>query len=147
MEKMTRKEEMQQQIKELQEELDNIKEWPLPYETEHWARSLSNCHYYVSQFSPYGINQALTKERCEQLYQKQRLMQDMYLWVDTFCPDWKPDWECEKDPKHGVLKRDCDIETEYYFTCNQFIFGISVPTRKLAEQMLEEFKDRINKWY
>ena len=147
MEKMTRKEEMQQQIKELQEELDNIKEWPLPYETEHWARSLSNCHYYDSQFSPYGINQALTKERCEQLYQKQRLMQDMYLWVDTFCADWEPEWSNEYQHKHGLVDSSDGVKAERLRVKNRFIFGISVGTEKLANQMLEEFKDRINEWY
>lgn len=122
--------------------------WPLPENTNHFFYGdQGEIHDHLGEFEQVNCNQALSEKRCKQLYQKSLLMQDMYLWVDTFCPEWEPDWSDCKEDKFGITvfsgKASYMISKSYIST----VFGISAPSEELAKKMLKEFKERIEEWY
>lgn len=146
----TEKEYFTRKLKEIEEE-EKRPVWPLPENTGHWFIDAGSDEFM--QFSETGLsdenyNQAISQERCRQLYKKSLLMQDVYLWVDTFYPDWRPDWSNIRQEKHGVGQVAGGVIVKLTLTRrNSFCFGISVPTKEAAEEMEKVFGERLKEWY
>ena len=97
-----------------------------------------------------------TEEQAELIKEKMLLMQEMYAfahvrnegWMpDWGDEDWVPDWK-DENQKWGLSYDAWGILQIYVNTwCNDFVFGIAVKNREIAEEMLEEFGERIEKVY
>ena len=61
--------------------------------------------------------------------------------------EWLTDWKNEDQIKYGILVYGNEICIRKRRVNNDFVFGIAVKTRKIAEQILDEFGDRIEKYY
>lgn len=133
----------EQELAQLKQQLENSKKvWPLPEKGEYsWYQGDG----YISKLS--GIKdrdcrQALSEERATQLYKRALLDSRMNLWADTFAPD-------RSMSKGWVL---------HYYNSRPFVYHtrevnsgsiarVYLPTKELAEQMLEVFRDEIMEVY
>ena len=88
-----------------------------------------------------------TREQAELIKEKARLMQEMHAFAHVRNGNWVPDWGNECQKKYGILSRGAVIKVDYLIGYNSLIFGIAVKSRKIAEEMLEEFGERIKKVY
>lgn len=83
-----------------------------------------------------------TEEEAQRFADKINLFHEMNHYALIHNEGWKADWNDEEQNKCGIVYRDC-FETTDCWQYNDLLFGISVPTREIAEKMLEEFKDRL----
>ena len=89
-------------------------------------------------------------DRWQELYEeKALLMADMMHFAYARNDGWVPDWEIPSSKKWGVESEGLEEEvySTSYFSLNCFVFGIAVKSRKIAEEMLAEFGERIEKVY
>ena len=110
---------------------------------------IKDVEFEGSLFSDTLLVLAKDEERLQQIFEKSKLMRDMYMWVDHFYPDWEPDWKStnNRDTKCAIFRDDFTAYADKSVNRRDMVFGISVPTFKAAEDMLTEFKERIEKWY
>ncbi len=97
-----------------------------------------------------------TQEQAELIKNKMLLMQEMHAfahvrnqgWMpDWGDEDWVPDWKDETQ-KWGLSYNAWGILQVYVNTwCNDFVFGIAVKSKAIAEEMMKEFGERIEKFY
>lgn len=96
-----------------------------------------------------GYRLNLNKEKIDNLSEKIQLLADMTEYADRVNDGWVPDWS-RSDLKWGIYYDNIKLFHSDWFSCGhgaQFVFGIVVKSKKLAEQMLSKFKDRIEKYY
>lgn len=96
-----------------------------------------------------GYRLNLNKEKIDNLSEKIQLLADMTEYADSVNDGWVPDWS-RSDLKWGIYYDNIKLFHSDWFSCGhgaQFVFGIVVKSKKLAEQMLSKFKDRIEKYY
>lgn len=85
-----------------------------------------------------------TKEQAELIKEKMLLMQEMHAFAHVRNEGWMPDWGDIEQEKYGILQRD-EIDCLTYV--NSFVFGVAVKSIEIAEEMLEIFGERIEKFY
>ena len=85
----------------------------------------------------------------EELYEeKTLLMADMMHFAYVRNEGWMPNWGNLSEEKFGVLYSAYEgLEVERTMGCNYFIFGIAVKSKEIAQEMLEEFGERIEEIY
>lgn len=84
----------------------------------------------------------------EELYEeKALLMADMMHFAYVRNEGWMPDWEDYSENKYGLYAIDGKASCSYNRCHNDFVFGIAVKSREIAEEMLAEFGERIEKVY
>lgn len=88
-----------------------------------------------------------TGEQAELIKEKVLLMQEMYAFTHVRNEGWMPDWEERRQEKYGILLDSYKVQVEYFSKLNQLVFGIAVKNREIAEEMLEIFGERIEKFY
>ena len=87
-------------------------------------------------------------DNLQELYrEKAYLMADMMRFVYAKNEGWMPDWEDYCESKYGLFVRDGEVSCSYGRCHNDAVFGIAVKNREIAEEMLEEFGERIEKIY
>lgn len=86
------------------------------------------------------------EESAELIKEKILLMQEMHAFAHAMNDGWLPNWNDVSQKKHGIAyeRNSSIIEFKHY---NYFIFGIAVKSEEIAEQMLKEFGERIEKYY
>jgi hypothetical protein len=87
-----------------------------------------------------------TKEQAELIKDKMLLMQEMYAFAHVKNEGWMPDWE-DNGRKFGITQGGGEIEVDRFDYLNSFVFGIAVKSMEIAEEMLEIFGERIEKFY
>lgn len=92
-----------------------------------------------------------TREQAELIKEKALLMQEMYAFAHVrnkgWMPDWGTDWK-DENQKWGLSYDAWGILQIYVNTwCNDFVFGVAVKSKEIAEEMLEIFGERIEKFY
>ena len=87
-----------------------------------------------------------TEEQAELIKEKMLLIQEMYAFAHVKNEGWMPDWGNVGQVKHGIIQRD-EIETDWFTFVNSFVFGVAVKSIEIAEEMLLEFGERIEKFY
>lgn len=146
------------ELKTIIEELQNE-----PVEQEKWQDKLVQpCrdeHYYITTFhyKGFSVNSAFnterkpehafkTREQAELVKEKMLLMQEMLAFAHAKNEGWKPVWE-DDSVKHGIRYKGDTLCPCSYYHANNFVFGIAVKSIKIAEEMLEIFRERIEKHY
>lgn len=87
-----------------------------------------------------------TKEQAELVKEKMLLMQEVLAFAHVRNEGWEADWRGEGD-KYGITMFEDGMAVERNISVNSFIFGISVKSKKIAEEMLRIFGERIKKYY
>lgn len=87
------------------------------------------------------------KEHAELIKEKMLLMQEMYAFAHVRNEGWLPDWENGKQLKYGITRERYRLEVGCYRGVNLVVFGIVVKSEEIAEEMLEIFGERIEKFY
>lgn len=89
-----------------------------------------------------------TQEQAEIVKDKMLLMQEMHSFAHVKNEGWLPDWRDADECKWGIaLGGERGMYVDWYFFTNGFVFGIAVKSEEIAEEMLEEFGERIDKIY
>ena len=88
-----------------------------------------------------------TREQAELIKDKVLLMQEMHAFAHVRNEGWMPDWGNVGQVKHGIVQKGNDVEVDWFTHANPFVFGVVVKSRKIAEEMLEIFGERIEKFY
>ena len=79
---------------------------------------------------------------------KMQLMQEMHSFAYVKNEGWIADWRDGRKNKFGILYNAHDeFEVRSIEWCNYFVFGVSVKSREIAEEMFEEFGGRIEEIY
>ena len=156
-------EEHKKAIKEIKEDIEKLK--AIINKKDNWRDKLAQAdttvHYFIERdkyqgfiveegyFSPRKPEHVFnTVPQAELIMNKMLLMQEMYAFAHVKNEGWIPDWgDCETK-KWGLITDTVEgIYLYSYFNFNPFIFGIAVKSEEIAQEMLEEFGDRINKIY
>lgn len=133
-----------------EEELKNS----LPKTWEEWAtKNIRKDVYYIDDFSKIKYttltnssskckNVLNTKEECEAHLALMQLhvLRDAYR--DYYQKGWKPDWTNTALVKYAITSENNNLEVGYFYRVQMFL---SFPTKELAEQFLENFRDLIEK--
>ncbi len=90
-----------------------------------------------------------TFEETTLLKEKMSLMYDITRWVKHYnlIDGFTPDWGDSAQRKFGITIEYEEMDTTWYSIYNPFVFGLSVSTRERAEQMIKEFRERVQKYY
>ena len=85
----------------------------------------------------------------QELYEeKALLMADMMHFAYVRNKGWTPDWADEDEYKWGIsLEEDGGMGVYAQLIFNEFAFGIAVKSKEIAQEMLEEFGERIEEIY
>lgn len=88
-----------------------------------------------------------TKKQAELIKEKALLMQEMHAFAHVRNEGWMPDWGNEMQQKHGILQKGDKVKVDWFTRHNAFIFGVAVKSKAIAEEMIEVFGERIEKFY
>lgn len=91
----------------------------------------------------YYIQGFMAKEQAEQHAQRLSLYTEMQVFANFRNGDWEADWSDFSQIKFGIGIYKGLITTEEMGYFCSFIFQISVKSKEIAQEMLEEFGDRI----
>ena len=86
------------------------------------------------------------QEQAELVKEKMLLMQEMLAFAHVRNEGKQFDWTDSTD-KFGIQMTGGDLEIDNFYRANWFVFGIAVKSREIAEEMLEIFGERIEKYY
>ena len=76
------------------------------------------------------------------------LMQEMHAFAHARNEGWVANWGDEYAAKFGIAYNSCiGFRTKPDSDCNRFIFGISVKSMEIADEMFKEFGERIAEIY
>lgn len=88
-----------------------------------------------------------TEEQAELIKEKTLLMWEMYAFAHVKNEGWMPDWGNVGQVKHGIVHKGNGVEVDWFTNVNSFVFGVAVKSMTIAEEMLEIFGERIEKFY
>lgn len=88
-----------------------------------------------------------TEDQAELIKEKMLLMQEMYAFAHVKNEGWMPDWKDVGQVKHGIVQNGNDAELDWFTHADSFVFGVVVKSMTIAEEMLEIFGERIEKFY
>lgn len=151
---------LKERIENMEQELQKLKKEALQ---EKWQDKLvqpsKDKHYFITSFhyQAFSVNSATnterkpehafkTREQAELVKEKMLLMQEMLAFAHARNDGWEPVWE-DGSKKHGIVKREGKFYYSYYFNANNLLYGIAVKSREIAEEMLDIFRERIEKYY
>lgn len=151
---------LKERIENMEQELQKLKKEALQ---EKWQDKLvqpsKDKHYFITSFhyQAFSVNSATntvrkpehafkTKEQAELVKEKMLLMQEMLAFAHARNDGWEPVWE-DDSVKHGIRYKGDTLCPCSYYHANNFVFGIAVKSIKIAEEMLETFRERLEKYY
>lgn len=88
-----------------------------------------------------------TEEQAELIKDKVLLVQEMHAFAHVKNEGWMPDWGDGGQAKHGIVHKGNEIQVYVFGYLNGFVFGVAVKTMEIAEEMLDIFGERIEKFY
>ena len=88
-----------------------------------------------------------TEEQAELIKEKALLMQEMYAFAHIKNEGWIPDWKADEEEKYGVACARDKAYADCSIRINHLVFGIAVKSQAIAQEMLEIFGERIEKFY
>lgn len=89
-----------------------------------------------------------TEEQAELVKEKMLLMQEMFAFAHSKNEGWKPDWNTGEQKKWGIdVCKNVPAVASYCWYTNGYIFGITVKSKEIAEEMRDIFGERIKKYY
>ena len=156
-------EEHKKAIKEIKEDIEKLK--AIINKKDNWRGKLeqpdTTGFYFIERdedkgfvveegfFSPRKPEHAFKRWRqAELIMGKMLLMQEMYAFAHVKNEGWMPDWDDCETKKWGLITDTVEgIYLYSYFNFNPFIFGIAVKSEEIAQEMLEEFGERIEEIY
>ena len=103
-------------------------------------------HCY-SEFNRRPEHAFRTKEQAELIKEKMLLMQEMHAFVHVRNGDWVADWDDSSQRKYGIILNENKAHADHYIRMNCLVFGVAVKSKAIAEEMLEIFGERIEKFY
>lgn len=148
-------EELETELQKLKEELNKPEKWQdglvQPYKEEYYyiaGSSTSGFRIYSDlRSAPRKPEYALqTSSQAELVKEKMLLMQEMLAFAHVRNEGWKPDWE-EESNKWGISIARGIPGTDRCWHNNSVVFGITVKSKEIAEEMLKIFGERIQKYY
>ena len=75
------------------------------------------------------------------LADKIQLMQEMHAFAHARNEGWIADWRGVSEKKFGILYNVYEgFKVGSSVVCNDFVFGVSVKSMEIAEEMFEEFR-------
>ena len=86
------------------------------------------------------------KEHAQLLADKMNLMQEVHAFAHVRNDGWLPDW-ADEEAKWGLAREFEHVISDYTFYHNEFVFGVSVKSEEIAQEMVEEFGERIQDIY
>lgn len=154
--------QIEQEVKNLEAQLEE-KRKQLEAMPKRWRAKVNGIYYYIS--SIFEVNQEdednidwdhtlfnacnyfKTFEEAEAMAEKTKLMFEMTARVKELNGDWVANWGDGNEVKLGLVlgKNKCYINKFIYD--NIYIFGLSVQSQEHAKILLNEFKERIERWY
>lgn len=87
-----------------------------------------------------------TQEQAELIKEKMLLMQEMYAFAHVRNEGWMPNWQ-DGEQKYGIVQIKDEIGVDWFTGANEFVFGVAVKSKEIAEEMIEIFGERIEKFY
>ena len=147
--------EMKEDIKELEAIINKKDDW-----REKLIQPNSSAYFYIG----YGVEGVTTytdrnvdrkpehafrkPSHAQLLADKMQLMQEMYAFAHVKNEGWIADWRDGSVNKFGIAYNSCSgFITKPDSDCNLFIFGVSVKSMEIADEMFEEFGERIEEIY
>lgn len=151
---------LKERIENMEQELQKLKKEALQ---EKWQDKLvqpsKDKHYFITNSHDKGFSVNFdqytgrkpehafkTKEQAELVKEKMLLMQEMLAFAHVRNDGWEPVWE-DDSVKHGIRYKGDTLCPCSYYHANNFVFGIAVKSIKIAEEMLETFRERLEKHY
>ena len=151
--------ESDKRIAELEAIINKKDDW-----RDKLVNPVTDKHFYISVdiTSRYGVdwlkpmagcnrNAALLfkeKSHAKIVANKIQLMQEMHAFAHARNEGWIANWGGGSEKKFGVLYNVCKgFEVSSSKVCNFFVFGIAVESKEIAQEMLEEFGERIEEIY
>ena len=90
----------------------------------------------------------LNRERQDKLIAKKcALMIEMHNFAYDVNEGWVADWEDMSFPKFGIGLSSGVARVTDLYNANGLCFGIAVKSKRLAQEMFEEFGDRVQEIY
>ena len=150
-----------QWVKDIQEEIAKLE--AIINKPDRWQDSLvqpEKEEYFYLKSSPskglaVGIDSEVyrkpehsfkTAEQAKLIKEKALLMQEMYSFAYVRNEGWMPDWN-DSSQKYGIILSGNKAYVEYSIYMNKLAFGVAVKSMVIAEEMLEIFGERIEKFY
>lgn len=94
-----------------------------------------------------NIHTFQTNEQAQQHAKKLNLYTEMQVFANFRNGDWVADWNNYYQNKYGIKIFDRNLVTGCFSTFNYFVFQISVKNKEIAQEMLEEFGERIKECF
>ena len=149
-------------VRELREDIEELEE--LINKPDRWQDKLvqpdKEEYFYLKNNSSKGLavdwncetkrkpeHAFKTEEQAELIKEKILLMQEMHAFAHARNEGWVPDWRNGNQVKYGIVSRGARIEVDWFAHDNAFVFGVTVKSKAIAEEMLEIFGNRIEKFY
>lgn len=146
---------LEKELKELKESI-KLEKWQdklvQPSESRYYLitgdidTGLSTIDYNISTNTRKPEHAFRTKEQAGLVKEKMLLMQEILAFAHVRNEGWEADWR-DGGGKYGIVMVEDEITVKYYISVNAFIFGISVKSKEIAEEMLAIFGERIAKYY
>ncbi len=89
----------------------------------------------------------LTEEQAKQHAEKLNLYTEMQVFANFRNGDWVVDLNDDTKYKFGVEISSKELKIKAYFVSYFFVFQIGVKSKEIAQEMLEEFGDRIKECF
>ena len=162
---------MKEKIEQLEKQLAELKaEFEKNQKPERWQDKLMMSHEYDLCYTIQMRNAIYTvvkgeledvkpehafktEEQAELVKEKMLLMQEMLAFAHVKNEGENPDCDDDNELKYGILHNGFnEFEINYFkvgesYYYNVFVFGITVKSEEIAEEMFEIFGDRIEKYY
>ena len=144
---MKTKEQIQKLIEEKQKELDQLKQELQTAKSpkEAWRDEhelIIENNGILSKWESWFES----KESMEFVHCQFILMRELQIFAKLRNGDWEADWDGEKI-KIGITLEKGKAIVDDWFNSNAFVYGISFKSRKIAQEALEIFGERIEQFY
>ena len=102
---------------------------------------------YDIKLSYENIHTFKTNEQAQQHAKKLNLYTEKQVFANFRNGDWVADWRDMTQGKYAILFHCGVLTIESNFAIRNFVFQIPVKSQEIAEEMLEEFGDRIKECF
>lgn len=151
--------ELQDKLESVKQELEILKNTPAKWQ-DGLVQPAKKSHYYIYHNPVYGFcaSSAIAStnrkpeyafrlaEQADLVIEKMLLMQEMLAFAHVRNEGWEPNWSVA-DSKYGLCLDNNTVKCLPLGAINGFLFGITVKSREVAEEMLSIFGERIKQYY
>ena len=94
-----------------------------------------------------NIHTFQTNEQALQHAKRLNLYTEMQVFANFKNGDWVADWNDVNQEKFGILFHCEKLSIESNFSYNDFVFQVTVKNKEIAQEMIEEFGERIKECF